>query len=57
MATHFSILAWKISLAEELGGPQSIGLPSLTQLKRLSMQHGSHAAHRHRALSRVPCAE
>ena len=25
MATHFSILAWKISWTEELGGLQSIG--------------------------------
>ena len=33
MATHFSLLAWKISLAEELGGPRSEGLPSQIQLK------------------------
>ena len=25
MATHFSILAWRISWTEEPGGPQSIG--------------------------------
>ena len=33
IATHFGILAWKISLAEELGGPGSVGLPSQIQLK------------------------
>ena len=27
MATHFSILAWKIPWTEEPGGLQSIGLP------------------------------
>ena len=26
MATHFSILAWKIPWTEEPGGPQSLGL-------------------------------
>ena len=25
MATHFSILAWKIPLTEEIGGLQSVG--------------------------------
>ena len=32
MATHSSILAWKIPRAEELGGLQSMGLQSQTQL-------------------------
>ena len=32
MATHSSILAWKIPWAEEPGGLQSIGLQSQTQL-------------------------
>ena len=27
MATHFSILAWRIPWTEELGGPQFMGLP------------------------------
>ena len=27
MATHFSILAWRIPWAEEPGGLQSVGLP------------------------------
>ena len=33
MATHPSILAWRIPWTEEPGGPQSIGLQSQTQLK------------------------
>ena len=37
MATHSSILAWKIPRTEELGGPQSIGLQSRTQLKQVIM--------------------
>ena len=32
MATHSSILAWKIPRTEELGGLQSIGSQSRTQL-------------------------
>ena len=32
MATHSSILAWKIVWAEEPGGPQSMGLQSQTRL-------------------------
>ena len=30
MATHSSILAWKVVWAEEPGGPQSMGLQSQT---------------------------
>ena len=37
MATHFSILAWRIPWTEEPGGLQSTGWQSQTQLKRLSM--------------------
>ena len=37
MATHFSILAWKIPWTEEPGGLQSMGLHSWTRLKRLSL--------------------
>ena len=37
MATHSSILAWKIPWTEEPGGLQSMGSQSQTQLKRLSM--------------------
>ena len=33
MATHSSILAWRISWTEEPGGLQSIGSQSQTQLK------------------------
>ena len=37
MATHFSIITWRILLTEKAGGLQSIGLQkSQTQLKRLS---------------------
>jgi len=32
MATHFSILAWRIPWTEEPGGLQSVGLQSWTQL-------------------------
>ena len=31
MATHSSILAWRIPWTEELGGLQSVGLQSQTQ--------------------------
>ena len=34
MATHSSILAWRIPWTEEPGGLQSIGLQSQTQLKQ-----------------------
>ena len=37
MATHSSILAWRIPWTEEPGGLQCIGWQSGTQLKRLSM--------------------
>ena len=36
MATHSSILAWKIPGMEEPGGLQSMGSRSRTRLKRLS---------------------
>ena len=38
MATHTSILAWRIPGTEEPGGLQSVGSQSRTQLKRLSTQ-------------------
>ena len=37
MATHSSILAWRIPWTEVPGGLQSMGLQSQTGLKRLSM--------------------
>ena len=37
MATHSSILAWRIQWTEEPGGLQSIESQSRTQMKRLSM--------------------
>ena len=37
MATHSSILAWRISQTEEHGGLQSMGSQSQTQLSGLSM--------------------
>ena len=37
MATHSSILAWRIPWMEEPGGLQSIGSQSQTQLKRLRL--------------------
>ena len=33
MATHSSILAWKLPWAEELGGLQSMGLQRVGELK------------------------
>ena len=36
MATHSSVLAWRIPGMEEPGGLPSMGLQSLTRLKRLS---------------------
>ena len=42
MATHSSILAWKIPWTEEFGGLQSMGLQSQTQLKRLSTHAGTY---------------
>ena len=42
MATHSSILAWKILRPEEPGGLLSIGAYSRTQLKRLSMHACMH---------------
>ena len=38
MATHASILAWKILWTEEPGGFLSMGSQSRTRLKRLSMR-------------------
>ena len=39
MATHSSILAWRIPWTEEPGGPQSMGSQRVTQLKRLNKLH------------------
>ena len=36
MATHFSILAWRIPRTEEPGGLHSMGSQSRTQVNRLS---------------------
>ena len=36
MATHSSVLAWRILGMGEPGGPPSMGLQSRTRLKRLS---------------------
>ena len=37
MATHSSVLGWRISWTEEPGGLQSMGLKDWTRLKQLSM--------------------
>ena len=39
MATHSSVLAWRIPWTEEPGGLQSTGTQSQTQPKQLSTQH------------------
>jgi len=44
MATHSSILAWRIPWTEEPGGQQSMGSQSWTQLKWLST-HAYHVNH------------
>ena len=41
MATHSTILVWRIPLTEEPGGLPSTGAQSQTQLKQL----GTHASH------------
>ena len=41
MATHSSILAWRIPGTEELGGLPSLGSQGQTQLKRLSSNSNS----------------
>ena len=38
MATHSSILAWRIPRTEEPAGLQSVGSQSQTQLKRLMLR-------------------
>ena len=44
MATHSSILAWRIPGTEELGRLQSMGSQSQTRLKPLSTAHVSITA-------------
>ena len=39
VASHSSILAWRIPWTEEPGGLQSLGLQSQTRLKQLSTAH------------------
>ena len=43
MATHSSILAWRITWTEEPGGLRSMGSQSRTPLKRLSTHAGKAA--------------
>ena len=38
MATHSSILAWKIPWTEEPGGPQTVGQKELDMTQQLSTQ-------------------
>ena len=45
IATHFSVLAWRIPWTEEPGGLQSIGWQGQTQLKQVSTH-----THQQRAL-------
>ena len=40
MATHFNILAWRISWTVEAGGLQSIGLKELDRTERLRRHAG-----------------
>ena len=43
MATHFSILAWRIPWTGDPGKQPSMGLHSCTRLKRLCMHACMHA--------------
>ena len=45
MATHSSVLAWRIPGTGEPGGLPSMGSQSRTRLKRLSSSHSSNAGH------------
>ena len=42
MATHYSILAWKISWTEESGGLQSMGHKELGTIEKLSTMGWKH---------------
>ena len=42
MATHSSMLAWRIPWTEEPGGLPSMGSQSWSQLKRLSSSSNNH---------------
>ena len=44
MATHSSILAWKIPWTEELGGLQSTGRKESDMTEQLSTAHGSSSS-------------
>ena len=50
MATHSSILAWRMPWAEEPGGLQPIGLQSQTRLKQLSTHTRHMRARKHMVL-------
>ena len=43
MATHSSILAWKIPWTEELGGLQSMGLQRVDMTERLQLLTHSYS--------------
>ena len=50
MATHSSILAWRIPWTEEPGGLQSMGLQELGTTEKLSTHTHTHA-HTHSGIS------
>ena len=56
MATHSSILAWRIPWTEEHGRLQSVVADSWTQLKRLSM-HMAMAPHSSTLAWKIPWTE
>ena len=57
MATHSSVLAWRIPGTEEPGGLLSMGLQSRTRLKRLSSSSHSLLSHTHVFTYAIPSAE
>ena len=56
MATHSSILAWRIPGTEEPGRLPSMGLQSRTGLKRLSSQQQQHRVYKDKSDNREPSA-
>ena len=54
MATHSSILAWKIPWTEELGGLQSMGSQSRTRLNDFTFTFHFHALEKEMATHFLP---
>ena len=56
MATHSSILAWKIPQTEEPGGPQSLGLQELDTTEHAHAHTHTHThTHTHNLQNQKQC--